>query len=38
MKREEIIRSIEAVVIKPVGKGGQQRAFRAELIEIAWRE
>lgn len=28
MKREEMQRSIEAVVIKPAGKGGAQRGLR----------
>jgi hypothetical protein len=38
MKREEIMRRIDAVVIKPAGKGGAQRgAFRPELIEIVWK-
>ncbi|WP_143674257.1 MULTISPECIES: hypothetical protein [Streptomyces] len=38
MKRQEIERSIEAVVIKPAGKGGSQRGiFRPELIEIVWK-
>ncbi|MFD4258338.1 hypothetical protein ACFWR9_12080 [Streptomyces sp. NPDC058534] len=38
MKRREMTRRIEAVVIKPAGKGGAQRgAFRADLIEIVWK-
>lgn len=38
MKREEMQRSIEAVVIKPAGKGGAQRGqFRSDLIEIVWK-
>lgn len=38
MKRAEIVRSVEAVVIKPAGKGGAQRgAFRSELIEVVWK-
>ncbi|WP_432162500.1 recombinase family protein [Streptomyces tendae] len=38
MKRREMTRSIEAVVIKPAGKGGAQRgAFRPDLIEIVWK-
>ncbi|MER6380803.1 recombinase family protein [Streptomyces sp. NPDC001127] len=38
MKRAEIRRSIEAVVISKAGKGGAQRGvFRSELIEIVWK-
>ncbi|MYT30571.1 MULTISPECIES: recombinase family protein [unclassified Streptomyces] len=38
MKREEILKNIEAVVVKPAGKGGAQRGeFRADLLEIVWR-
>ncbi|MFE4052369.1 recombinase family protein [Streptomyces sp. YIM B13518] len=38
MKRQEMARSIEAVVIKPAGRGGAQpRVFRHDLIEIVWR-
>lgn len=38
MKRREIERAIDAVVIKPAGKGGAQRGrFRPELIEIVWK-
>ncbi|WP_374983025.1 hypothetical protein [Streptomyces fradiae] len=38
VKREEIAKSIEAVVIKPVGKGGAQNGeFRADLVEIVWK-
>ncbi|CAM5532246.1 recombinase family protein [Streptomyces hirsutus] len=38
MKRRELTRIIEAVVIKPAGKGGAQRgAFRADLLEIMWK-
>ncbi|KKD03067.1 integrase/recombinase [Streptomyces sp. WM6386] len=37
-KRQEIERAIDAVVIKPAGKGGAQRGrFRPELIEIVWK-
>ncbi|MDT9689225.1 recombinase family protein [Streptomyces sp. P9(2023)] len=38
MKRQEIQRNIEAVVISGAGKGGaQQGVFRPELIEIVWK-
>ncbi|MEV0446215.1 recombinase family protein [Streptomyces spectabilis] len=37
MKRTEIMKSIEAVVVKPAGKGGNQQGFRPELIEIVWK-
>lgn len=38
MKRQEIVKSIEAVVISGAGKGGAQRGvFRPDLIEIVWR-
>ena len=38
IKREEIMRRVETVVINPAGKGGAQRgAFRPELIEIVWK-
>ncbi|MFF3623081.1 recombinase family protein [Streptomyces sp. NPDC002467] len=38
MKREEIRKRVEAVVVQPVGKGGAQRgAFRPDLIEIIWK-
>ncbi|MFE1576919.1 recombinase family protein [Streptomyces fradiae] len=38
VKREEIVKSIEAVVIKPAGKGGAQNGeFRADLVEIVWK-
>ncbi|MFD5113776.1 recombinase family protein [Streptomyces sp. NPDC058391] len=38
MKRNEITKSIEAVVISPAGKGGAQNGvFRPELIEIVWK-
>ncbi|TDC23337.1 recombinase family protein [Streptomyces sp. 8K308] len=38
MKRQEIMRSVEAVMIKPAGKGGAQRGmFRPDLIEIVWK-
>ncbi|KEF03955.1 MULTISPECIES: recombinase family protein [Streptomyces] len=38
MKRREMGRSIEAVVVAPAGKGGAQRGiFRPDLIEIVWK-
>ncbi|WP_258050063.1 zinc ribbon domain-containing protein [Streptomyces finlayi] len=38
MRRAEIARSMEAVVISKAGKGGAQRGrFRPELLEIVWR-
>lgn len=38
MKRAEITRSLEAVVISKAGKGGAQRGqFRPELLEIVWK-
>ncbi|MFB8351689.1 recombinase family protein [Streptomyces niveus] len=38
MKRKEITKSIEAVVISGAGKGGAQNGvFRPELIEIVWK-
>ncbi|MFF0474160.1 recombinase family protein [Streptomyces sp. NPDC004284] len=38
MKRQEIQRSIESVVISGAGKGGAQRGmFRPELVKIVWR-
>ncbi|MFI6723641.1 recombinase family protein [Streptomyces sp. R-74717] len=38
MKRQEIMRSIESVVISGAGKGGAQRGvFRPELLEIVWK-
>ncbi|MFI6682519.1 recombinase family protein [Streptomyces sp. NPDC050485] len=38
MKREEMQKSIESIMVKPAGKGGAQRgAFRPELIEIVWK-
>lgn len=37
MKRQEIMRSIESVMISGAGKGGAQRGvFRPELLEIVW--
>ncbi|MET8739917.1 recombinase family protein [Streptomyces sp. NPDC004728] len=39
MKRQEILKSIESVVISGAGKGGAQRGvFRPELIEIVWKQ
>lgn len=38
MKRQEIMRSIESVMISGAGKGGAQRGvFRPELLEIVWK-
>ncbi|WP_420033831.1 recombinase family protein [Streptomyces sp. cg28] len=38
VKRREIERAVDSVVIKPAGKGGAQRGtFRPDLIEIVWR-
>lgn len=38
MKREQIQKDIESVVIKPAGKGGAQRGvFRSDLVEIVWK-
>ncbi|MEV7868538.1 recombinase zinc beta ribbon domain-containing protein [Streptomyces sp. NPDC088124] len=38
MKRAEITRSLEAVVISRAGKGGAQRGrFRPELLEMVWK-
>lgn len=38
MRRQEIRRSIEAVVISGAGKGGAQRGlFRQDLLEIVWK-
>lgn len=38
MKRAEIVRNIESVVVSKAGKGGAQRGlFRPELLEIVWK-
>ncbi|GAB2805417.1 hypothetical protein GCM10027073_42470 [Streptomyces chlorus] len=38
MKRRELTRIIEAMVIRPAGKGGAQRgAFRADLLGTIWK-
>ncbi|MFJ8844407.1 recombinase family protein [Streptomyces cyaneofuscatus] len=39
MRRREIEKSVESVVISGAGKGGAQRgAFRPELIDIVWKQ